>query len=296
MPATPQRIAAHMTTLGEGMPIRRSLPHRERRMIGAWCFLDHFGPVDIGSGAGMRVGPHPHIGLQTFSWLIEGEILHRDSLGYAQLIRSGQVNLMTAGHGISHSEESPADHSRRMHGAQLWIALPDEAFSCPPAFEHHPVLPIVHDGGFVITVLAGEFAGQTAPPRVYTPLIGLDLTSAGTAQLAVPLRADFEYGVIVLEGSASVNGEALAIGELLYFAPGARALALQCDAATRVLLIGGEPFASPRILYWNFVGRGGADIRSATEQWNAGDARFGEVHGYDGARLTAPEVPRLSGE
>ncbi|SMC16024.1 hypothetical protein SAMN02745857_00076 [Andreprevotia lacus DSM 23236] len=296
MQTPPQRLNAHNTVLGEGMLIRRALPNRERRMIGAWCFLDHFGPVEVGDGAGMRVGPHPHIGLQTFSWLIEGEILHRDSLGYEQLIRAGQVNLMTAGHGISHSEESPAGHGPRMHGAQLWIALPDEQYDRAPAFAHYPDLPLLLAGGFTITVLAGEFGGETAPAEIHTPLVGLDLTSNAAAATTLPLRADFEYGLIALEGSATCNGEALAVGELLYFAPGQTELQLSSDAAARVLLIGGEPFPSPRLLFWNFVGRNGDDIRTATAEWNAGDARFGEVHGYDGARLHAPEVPKLKGE
>ncbi|GHD65808.1 pirin family protein [Jeongeupia chitinilytica] len=297
-PAPPfvQRFAAHNAVLGEGMQIRRALPNRERRMIGAWCFLDHFGPVDIGAGKGMRVGPHPHIGLQTFSWLLEGEVYHRDSLGFEQLIRPGQVNLMTAGHGISHSEESPPNHSAIMHGAQLWIALPDEQFERPPAFEHYPSLPEFDDGGYRVTVLAGEFMGHVSPARVYTPLLGLDLNAASAAATTLPLRRDFEYGAIVLVGEARLNGETLVPGECLYFGCGHDALQVETDAATRILIVGGEPFKSERILYWNFVGRNGADIREATDEWNAGDARFGEVHGYDGDRLPAPAVPKLRGE
>ncbi|HWU84136.1 MAG TPA: pirin family protein, partial [Rhodocyclaceae bacterium] len=136
MTPIPQRLEARTSILGEGLLIRRALPHRERRMIGAWCFLDHAGPLDVSQGPGMRVGPHPHIGLQTFTWMIEGEILHRDSLGYEQLIRPGQVNLMTAGRGISHSEESPLQRSPGLQLAQLWIALPSNRRDMTPAFEH----------------------------------------------------------------------------------------------------------------------------------------------------------------
>ncbi|WP_432719374.1 pirin family protein [Jeongeupia wiesaeckerbachi] len=295
-PPPVQRFAAHLATLGEGMPIRRALPNRQRRMIGAWCFLDHFGPVDIKTGKGLRVGPHPHIGLQTFSWLLEGEVYHRDSLGFEQLIRPGAVNLMTAGHGISHSEESPPNHSPTMHGAQLWIALPDEQYERPPGFEHYPTLPTFDQDGFLVTVLAGEFMGHASPARVYTPLLGLDLDAAGGATTTLPLRRDFEYGAIVLVGEARLNGEALVPGECLYFGCGHDTLQVETDAATRILIVGGEPFKSERILYWNFVGRNGADIREATEEWNTGDARFGQVHGYDGERLTAPDVPKLRGE
>jgi redox-sensitive bicupin YhaK (pirin superfamily) len=131
-----QRIVTRDAVLGEGMTIRRALPSRHRRMVGAWCFLDHFGPVDVSGGDGLRVGPHPHIGLQTVTWPLEGEIVHRDSLGYVQRIRPGQLNLMTAGRGISHSEESPVDRPPGLHGAQLWIALPDANRNCNPAFDH----------------------------------------------------------------------------------------------------------------------------------------------------------------
>ncbi|BCL76123.1 hypothetical protein JHS3_18590 [Jeongeupia sp. HS-3] len=291
-----QRFAAHLATLGENMQIRRALPNRERRMVGAWCFLDHFGPVDIRAGRGMRVGPHPHIGLQTFSWLLEGEVYHRDSLGFEQLIRSGAVNLMTAGHGIAHSEESPPNHSAIMHGAQLWIALPDDEFERPPWFEHYAELPVFNEDGITVTVLAGDFMGRISPAKVYTPLLGLDLNAGSAASSTLPLRRDFEHAVIVLDGEARLNGETLVPGECLYFGCGHDALAVETDAAARILLIGGEPFKSERILYWNFVGRNGADIREATSEWNAGDARFGEVHGYDGDRLPAPDVPKLRGE
>ena len=255
-----QRLEARNSMLGEGMLIRRALPHRERRMIGAWCFLDHAGPVDVSHGQGMRVGPHPHIGLQTFSWLIEGEVLHRDSLGYEQVLRPGQVNLMTAGQGISHSEESPAQRPTNLQLAQLWIALPESHRHMPPAFEHYPVLPRCGFGGFETTLLVGEMGPQTSPVQVFSPLLAIDLACSAAASGTLPLRADFEHGLLVLEGSAQVSvpgqpSQNLEAGTLLYLAPGSTELSISSPAAGRVLLIGGEPFKEDVLLWWNFVGR-----------------------------------------
>jgi redox-sensitive bicupin YhaK (pirin superfamily) len=171
--------------------VRRALPTRQQRMVGAWCFLDHAGPVAFAPGPGC-MGAHPHIGLQTFTWLIEGEVMHHDSLGNAQLIRPGQVNLMTAGRGIVHTEDSLHDGAR-LHAAQLWIALPPGRVDCPPAFEHHPTLPRWQEGDTRLTLLAGRH-GVTAPTRVHSPLLGLDLESAGASRLTLTLEPGFEYG------------------------------------------------------------------------------------------------------
>lgn len=287
---TIQRLPAHRAVLGEGMTIRRALPNRQRRLIGAWCFLDHFGPVDVSGGDGLRVGPHPHTGLQTFTWPLAGEILHRDSLGCEQLIRPGQVNLMTAGHGISHSEESPTPRSPQLHGAQLWIALPAAQRFCEPAFEHYPEMPRLERGGFELTLLAGELLGETAPTRVFSPLFGLDLRAAGAAQLELPLRRDFEYGALVLEGEATFAGEPLGVGELLYLGDGRDSLELRCTAAARLLLLGGEPLGEDILIWWNFVGRDRAEMARYVADWNAGRA-FGEVRGYPGERVAAPLPP-----
>lgn len=284
-----QRLPARTTELGEGMVIRRALPNRHKRLIGAWCFLDHAGPVDVSRDQGMRVGPHPHTGLQTFTWMIEGEVLHRDSLGTEQLIRAGQVNLMTAGKGISHSEESPPDCSPRLQLAQFWIALPDEQRFCEPAFEHYPELPVMECDGFKLTVLVGEMLGQTAPVKVYTPLLGVDLTAEQAAHTKIPLRSDFEYGVLVLEGEATVEGENLEPGVLLDAGIGRTELNIQSNGPMRLLLIGGEPFKEEIVLWWNFVARTQAEVEQSTHLWNAGK-HFGEVKGYRGARLVAPEL------
>ena len=285
-----QRIATRDAVLGAGMTIRRALPSRQRRMIGAWCFLDHFGPVDVSIGEGLRVGPHPHIGLQTVTWPLEGEIVHRDSLGYAQPIRPGQLNLMTAGRGISHSEESPGERPPGLHGAQLWIALPDADRHREPAFDHYAELPVLQREGMAITVLLGEAFGERSPGRVFSPLVGLDLIAPGKAAMMVPLQAEFEYGALVLEGSVLLEGEPLAIGTFLYLGCGRTTLQLRTSAAARVLLIGGEPFGEEVLLWWNFVARTRAEIEAARADWEAGRG-FGEVRGYPGARLAAPQLP-----
>ena len=241
-----ERLESHRAVVGEDFEIRRALPNRHRRMVGAWCFLDHAGPADYATGQGLNIGPHPHIGLQTFSWMIEGRILHRDSLGFEQWIHPGQVNLMTAGRGISHAEESPVDAPGRFQLAQLWIALPNHECEREPAFEHYPVLPILERGGFRVTVLAGAFAGMRSPARVFTPLVGLDLASTVGARTELPLDPAFEYAAVTLEGEPAVDGEALAAGTLLYLGPGRAALAVDCAAAPRLRLIGGELFEGQR--------------------------------------------------
>lgn len=287
-----ERLESHRAVVGEGFAIRRALPNRHRRMVGAWCFLDHAGPADYAAGQGLNIGPHPHIGLQTFSWMIEGRILHRDSLGFEQWIDPGQVNLMTAGRGISHAEESPADAPGRFQLAQLWIALPKHECSREPAFEHYPALPVLDRGGFRITVLAGAFAGERSPARVFTPLVGLDLASTAGARTELPLDPAFEYAAMTLEGEPVVEGVALAAGTLLYLGIGQAALAVDCTAASHLLLIGGEPFGEDILLWWNFVARTHEEMETATRDWNQG-RRFGKVQGARAAPLVAPDIGTL---
>lgn len=286
-----ERIAAHEAVVGEGMRIKRALPTVARRLVGPWCFLDHFGPVDVSTSRGMRVGPHPHTGLQTVTWLLEGEVLHRDSLGSEQLIRPGQLNLMTAGQGISHSEESPAAHPPRIHGVQLWIALPEAARRRGPSFNHYASLPQVERDGALITVLAGQALGQRSPAAVHSPLVGLDLSLRPGASLELPLRGDFEHGLLVLGGSVDAGGEPLEPGTLLYLARGHSSVSLSCSAAAHAVLVGGEPFAESVLMWWNFVARTREELSQACRDWNAQAAYLGEVKGYDGARLVAPMPP-----
>jgi len=284
-----QRVASRPAEVG-GIPIHRVLPSRHRRTIGAWCFLDHAGPSTFAPGRGMRVGPHPHIGLQTFTWMIEGEVLHRDSLGNEQVIRPGQVNLMTAGRGISHTEES-RDQEEKLHAAQLWIALPPHASDCDPAFDHHPDLPRGSDAGCDFTLLAGSHQGRSAPARLYSALVGMDVCSAPGGAATLALDPSFEYGVLPLEGEAHVEEETFAVNELAYLGHGRRELRLRLAPGSRVILLGGEPCDSEILIWWNFVGHDKADIARAQRDWEAGSGRFGQVHGFDGPPLTAPPLP-----
>jgi redox-sensitive bicupin YhaK (pirin superfamily) len=286
-----QRILARSTEVGEGMRIRRALPTRERRLIGAWCFLDHIGPISLAGTRGLRIGPHPHIGLQTVTWLIEGEVLHRDSLGSVQLITPGELNLMTSGRGISHSEESPSRGPPQIHGLQLWIALPQAARFMAPAFDHYPALPTVARSGVSVTVLAGEALGERSPAAVHSPLVGLDVRMEPGSTTQLPLNPDFEYGTLVTQGALSAAGEPLEPGTLLYLGRGRGALALRSDAGARAVLLGGEPFEGPVLMWWNFVARTQAEILRACQDWNARAGYLGEVKGYDGDRLTAPLPP-----
>ena len=287
-----ERIPARASVIGKDFTIRRALPSRQRRMVGAWCFLDQAGPVTYGAGQGLRVGPHPHIGLQTFTWMIDGEIMHRDSLGYEQVIRPGQVNLMTAGRGIVHAEDAVTDDPGRLHAAQLWIALPDAERHRAPSFHHYPELPVLEWGGFTVTVLAGTAFGQTAPAAIFSPLVGVDLACAGPAETLVPLNPAFEHAVLVLSGALEVEGETLEPGSLLYLGTARAQLALQSQAAARLLLIGGEPFAEEILLWWNFVARNRDEMVTATADWNAGRT-FGTVSGSPSPRLVAPDLAGL---
>src|SRR5690554_2833639 len=230
-------LPAREAMLGEGMKIRRLLPHRQQRMIGAWCFFDHAGPADVSEGQGVRVGPHPHTGLQTFSWMMDGEILHRDSLGYKQLLRKGQVNLMTAGKGISHSEESPEERSDTVQLAQFWIALPEKKRFIEPAFEHHAELPRFERQGADITLLVGELLNHTSPVKVYSPLLGVDISTQGKAQVTLPLNPQFEYGVAVLTGAATVAEHDLTQGFLLYLGTNRTEITLDIPEASQIILI-----------------------------------------------------------
>ena len=284
------RIAGKTAELGEGLGIARFLPSQARRMIGAWIFLDHIGPANISQGKGVQVGPHPHTGLQTFTWMIAGELLHRDSLDTVQKILPGQVNLMTAGRGISHSEESPQPGSDDIHAVQLWIALPDDKRFINPAFEHHPILPHTQLGSAQITVMAGSLLDLVAPTTIYSPLVAAEIVIDTADVISLPLDPGFEYGLLVLSGEVRADGEALDNSELLYCAAGRRQIKIDCRSACRLLLIGGLPFDEEVLIWWNFLGREQSEIHRYVRSWNNSED-FGEVNGFDGARLTAPEPP-----
>jgi len=274
--------------------VRRMLPLRLRRSVGAWCFIDHYGPLDVDGVTGMNVPPHPHIGLQTVTWLLSGNVLHSDSLGSEQLIRPGQLNLMTSGRGIAHAEVTPAEHDPTLHGVQLWVALPDASRQVDPTFEHHGELPATALGGFVITVLTGELAGAASPATTFSPIVSAELSAAGTAaSCLLPLRPDYEHVVFVVTGQASANGAQLAPGHLLYSPTGRHELAVTAPAGSTLILLGGEPLGEPLLMWWNFVARTPEEIGAATAAWRAGE--FGSVGGYQGDPLPAPplDVARL---
>ncbi|MEV6329025.1 pirin family protein [Streptomyces sp. NPDC051909] len=276
--------------LGESTEVRRLLPNLGRRMVGAWAFVDHYGPDDIADEPGMQVPPHPHMGLQTVSWLHEGEVLHRDSTGSLQTIRPRELGLMTSGRAISHSEESPKSHARYLHGAQLWVALPDAHRDVEPHFQHHAELPQVAAPGLTATVILGELDGAASPGTTYTPLVGADLALAAGTEQRLPLDPDFEYAVLAMSGEAHVDDVPVLPGSMLYLGCGRTELPLRAISDAGLMLLGGEPFEEEIVMWWNFVGRTDEEIRVAREQWMTGD-RFGDVVGYAGDRLDAPEVP-----
>jgi len=292
----PELLAPREVPLGgpRAMTVRRTLPHRDRRMVGAWCFVDHYGPTDLASASGMDVPPHPHTGLHTVSWLLEGEVLHRDSLGSTQMVAPGQLNLMTAGHGISHSEETPAPGERTtqsLFGVQLWVALPAAARGVAPDFEHHADLPVVEIGGARVRVVMGSVGDATSTATTYTPLVGAEVALAADAPATLTVDPSFEHAVLAMDGELEVDGRDVAFGELLYLPPGPGEITLRADTAARVLLIGGQPFEEQIVMWWNFVGSSHDDVARARAEWQAADVRFGEVTGYDGGRLEAPALP-----
>ncbi|MDX3323450.1 MULTISPECIES: pirin family protein [Streptomyces] len=285
---TPRRVQ-----LGESTEVRRLLPNLGRRMVGAWAFVDHYGPDDIADEPGMQVPPHPHMGLQTVSWLHDGEVLHRDSLGSLQQIRPRELGLMTSGRAISHSEESPKPHARFLHGAQLWVALPDAHRHVEPHFQHHTDLPAVTAPGLTATVILGELDGAASPGTAYTPIVGADLALTAGAEARLPLNPDFEYAVLSMSGEAQVDGVPVVAGSMLYLGCGRTELPLRADSDAGLMLLGGEPFEEEIVMWWNFVGRSHEEIEQARSDWMT-SARFGDVHGYDGGRLPAPALPPVA--
>ena len=252
------------------MTVRRTLPQRARTLIGAWCFVDHYGPDRIGGrdgGGGMVVAPHPHVGLQTVSWLFTGEVEHRDSAGHRARVRPGELNLMTAGRGISHSEYS-TDATTTLHGAQLWLALPDAHRQVDPAFEHHAP-PEVTGRGWSARVFLGSLLGSRSPVTTYSPLLGAELTLAAGTTLRPAVEDAFEHGVLVDRGALTVDGEPLAAHELGFLPPGRDVVELRAEQDTRLLLLGGPPFGERILMWWNFVARDHDEVVAHRARWEA---------------------------
>jgi redox-sensitive bicupin YhaK (pirin superfamily) len=267
--------------LGDGFAVRRVLPSVKRRMVGPFVFLDHFGPMDVPPGGGMEVRPHPHIGLATVSYLFEGGIFHRDSLGYAQAIKPGDVNWMTAGSGIAHSERTEPEMRRtgfRMHGVQTWVALPKTHEETAPAFEHVEAakLPAWTEAGAALRLIVGTYAGRTAPTTHFSPIfyVGAELP-AGSGIAVLPEHA--ERAIYVADGSVTIGDRVLAVGDLAVLATGVTADLVAGANGAKLMLLGGAAMDGPRHIWWNFVSSTKERIEQAKADWQGG--RFAMVPG-----------------
>ena len=279
-------IEPRLTDLGE-FSVRRALPSRQRRMVGPFVFFDHMGPAEFPPGKGIAVRPHPHIGIATITYLFEGEIMHRDSLGIVQPIRAGAVNLMTAGRGIVHSERAgdDLDQVSSLHGIQSWIALPDDAQECEPAFDHYPAdaLPEVSLPGATVRLIMGEAWGHRSPVKQHSRTLYLDCRLAADAVLELP-DGEQEMALYVVDGCIEIDGERHSAGVMAVACPG-RTLRLRADAPARVMVIGGDS-PGPRTLDWNFVHSSPERIARARADWREG--RFASVPG-DNEFIPLPE-------
>ncbi len=283
---TPRTVSL---TTRKGVEVRRTLPHRDIFMIGAWAFVDHYGPT---TSEEMSVGAHPHIGLQTVSWLFSGEIEHRDSLGSVQLITPGQLNLMTAGGGIAHSELSLA--SAPLHGVQLWIALPKAFRDVAPDFAHYGELPVINKDGVTYRIFVGDFLGASSPATIYSELVGVEFTSPEAGTVEIPTRTDFEYGVLVDEGSLKINGQGVEPGQLHYIPEGNGSLRIESQGGFRALLLGGLPFEGKIVMWWNFIASSHGEIVEARKAWEEASSRFPSFDDRVNHRIPAPEMPNLT--
>ncbi len=294
------------------MHVRRTLPQRRRSLVGAWCFVDHYGPDDVAQTGGMNVPPHPHTGLQTVSWLFAGEVLHRDSVGTEALVRPGELNLMTAGRGVSHSEVS-TEGTEVLHGVQLWVALPEARRECNASFEHHAPEPVAGPG-LEARVFLGELLGERSPVATATPLLGAEIRLEPDARVDLDVDEAHELGVLVDEGSVEVaRGDAepaeVKRHVLGYAAPGEGALSLRAGGdGARLLLLGGPPFGEEIVMWWNFVGGTHEDVEQARADWqlqlergrggalvrdsqDVSNGRFGVVIDDHAAPIPAPPMP-----
>ena len=273
-----------------GISIRRTLPHRSIRTIGAWCFVDHYGPTDQANA--MSVAAHPHTGLQTVSWLFSGEIEHRDSLGSIQIIKPGELNLMTSGLGIAHSELS-VNKDIQLHGVQLWVVLPEKDRNIAPAFAHHSDLPTFDLDSMTVRLIMGELLGHQSSAKTFTPLVGAELLFRDKSKVELSLNKDFEYGFLIDSGSVEINGELIAEGNLHYIPPGSEVASISAPINSRLMLLGGEPFEEPIVMWWNFIGRSHDEIVEMRDAWESGSQRFANFKDQLDGRIPAPEMPNI---
>jgi len=292
--ATHQQLEPYSTrevTFGP-LTVVRALPVKGRRLVGPWCFLDRFGPLTF-KGTAMDIGPHPHMGLQTVTWLLDGEVVHDDSLQQEALLRTGGVNVMTSGDAIAHAERTPDKNSGRLNGVQLWTALTDLHRHRPASFQHVTEAPQLEVRGGIVRLFSGALAGGASPAEHFSELVGADLQIHASEILNLALEPHYEHALLLLQGDCAVEGQRLE-GRLLYYLGTHRTdVSLSSSAGARVLLIGGPPFPETILMWWNFVARTPEEIRKARSDWEA-HVRFGDVSAYKGPRMPAPELVKLA--
>jgi redox-sensitive bicupin YhaK (pirin superfamily) len=287
-------LTARRVPLGKTTEVARALPDKQIRMIGAWCFLDHYGPEDVSGAAGMQVWAHPHTGLQTVSWLFEGEIEHRDSLGSQTMVRPGELNIMTAGHGIVHSEISQPDKPPMLHGVQLWVALPDAMRNREPAFENYADLPDLIRPAVSGKVLIGELDGTTSPALAYSPLCGADLSLDPGADVVLEAEESFEYGIFVVAGSVVAESTTAAVDQLVYLGNGRPRIRLRSAVGGRVIMLGGQPFDEEIVMWWNFIGRSHGEIVEFRTAWETRAPQFPAIVSRAEKVMEAPPMPTIT--
>ncbi len=275
------------------LTVTRVLPVKGKRLIGPWCFLDRYGPLTFADGRPMDVAPHPHIGLQTVTWLLDGEVVHDDSLGSEAVLRPRGVNVMTSGGGIAHAERTPSANSGRLNGVQLWVASPDAHRHGPASFQHVVEVPLTESRGGLVQVFAGSLDGLTSTASHFSEILGADLQIHPRAALNLPLASEYEHAVLVLGGDCCVDGERLQERVLYYLGARRSEITFTSDAGGRVMLVGGPPFPETILMWWNFVARTPQEIADARADWME-RRRFGDVPAYEGPRLDAPSLVRLA--
>jgi redox-sensitive bicupin YhaK (pirin superfamily) len=302
-PGAVEVLQPRLVPLGgpRAMTVRRTLPQRQRSLIGGWCFIDHYGPDPVAQTGGMSVPPHPHTCLQTVSWLFTGEVEHRDSAGNHALVRPGELNLMTAGRGIAHSEVSTPG-AGVLHGVQLWVALPAAARFTDPGFEHYAP-ELVRGDGFTARVFLGSLLGRSSPVTSYSPLLGAEISIAAGHLLRIPADPGFEHGVLVDSGRVTLNGAVVETARLGCVTAGAEVIELAAGEGgdARVLLLGGAPLGEQIVMWWNFIGRSHEEVVAFREDWQR--QRAGRTPGAPGRygtfpdawehTLPAPELPHV---
>lgn len=279
-----EHLNSQPATVGP-MTVRRAIPQRGRRLIGAWCFADHMGPLAVSPTSALDVAPHPHLGLATVTWLLDGVMLHRDSLGSEQVLRPGEVNLMTAARGVAHSEEAVDDFAGLMEGIQLWLALPDTTRLGPGAFDHLRDVPEIVETQMRAKVFMGEWLGAASPLRRDADVVGAQLQFRGRADLELDPR--YEYGFIVLRGRVRCESDLFEVGSTIYVATGATHVVIETADDATLIVLGGVPISQPIFMWWNYVGTSREEVETANDEWVNDTGRFGTVKSQL-PRLLAP--------